>query len=53
MTALTSTSADRNIDHGDNSRSATVVDFSGLLSAGIVVASDAGGEGAVVEGARA
>jgi hypothetical protein len=33
-------SADRNIDHGDNSRSATVVDFSDrLLSVGVAVAS--------------
>jgi hypothetical protein len=31
---LTRISADRNIDHGDNSRNATDVDFSGLLLSG-------------------
>jgi hypothetical protein len=47
MTALTRISADRNIDHGDNSRSATVVDFSDRLpsadvtAAGVAVASTA------------
>ena len=30
ITALTMMSADMNIDHGDNSRSATVVDFNGV-----------------------
>ncbi len=41
ITAFTRISADRNIDHGDNSRSATVVDFSGrpAPSAGVAVAS--------------
>jgi hypothetical protein len=43
ITALTRMSADRNIDHGDNSRSATVVDFCDrLLSVGVVAASAAG-----------
>src|SRR6266852_1646865 len=47
MTALTKISADTNIDQGDNSRSATVVDFSDLLpSAGVAVASEAAGVGA-------
>src|ERR1700694_907625 len=47
MTALTRMSADRNIDQGDNSRSAAAVDFSGLLppSAGVAVASEAAGAG--------
>src|SRR5256885_3047245 len=46
MTALTKISADTNIDQGDNSRSATVVDFSDLLpSAGGGGASEAGGGG--------
>jgi hypothetical protein len=48
-----------NIDHGDSSRSATVVDFNGLLplSAGVAVASDAkdgataaGADGATADG---
>ena len=40
MTALTRMSADRNIDHGDNSRSASVVDFSDRpLSVGVAAAS--------------
>src|ERR1700730_7050593 len=52
ITALTRTSADRKIDHGDNSRSATLVDFSGLLSAAAVVASGAEVDAAAVEGAR-
>ena len=46
ITALTRTSAARNIDHGDNSRRATAVDFSDLppLSAGAAAGSvDAGG----------
>src|SRR6202140_2732823 len=44
MTALTKISADTNIDQGDNSRSATVVDFSDLLpSAEVAVASEAAG----------
>src|SRR5260370_26204692 len=45
MTALTSTSADLNIDHGDNSRSSAVAAFSSLLSrsADVAVASEAGG----------
>jgi hypothetical protein len=40
-------SADRNIDQGDNSWSATTVDFNDLppLSAGIAVASGAAGAG--------
>jgi hypothetical protein len=48
ITALTSTSAAKNIDHGDSSRSATVVDLSDLtpLSEGAAVGSvDAGGAG--------
>ena len=49
MTALTITSADMNIDHGDNSRSARVVDFSGVrFSAGVAVAAGAAGAAAVV-----
>src|SRR5438445_6815643 len=53
ITALTRTSADKNIDHGDNSRSAAVVDFNDLLplSAGLAAASDAEVEGATVGGA--
>ena len=53
ITALTSTSADRNIDHGDSSRSAAVVDFSDLLplSAGFAAASDPGVDGAAAKGA--
>src|SRR6266850_8323232 len=52
ITALTSTSADRNIDQGDSSRSATVVDFSDLLpSAGAADASDATGAAAAGAGA--
>src|SRR3984893_13973409 len=43
MTALTRISADRNIDQGDNSRSAVVVDFSGLAPS--AVASEAAGVG--------
>src|SRR5882757_260798 len=43
MTALTRTSADRNIDQGDSSRSATAVDFSDLASDGVAVASEACG----------
>src|SRR5258708_11081469 len=45
MTALTSTSADLNIDHGDNSRSSAVAAFSSLLSrsADVAVGSEAGG----------
>ena len=47
ITALTRISADRNIDHGDNSRSATVVDFGGrLLSAGVAVAASLAAAGA-------
>ena len=47
ITALTRISADRNIDHGDNSRSVTAVDFSDLaLSAGVALASIAAGAGA-------
>ena len=42
ITALTRMSADRNIDHGDNSRSAVAVDFSDLLlSVGVAAASAA------------
>src|ERR1700681_2665398 len=52
ITALTSTSADRNIDQGDSSRSTTAVDFSNLPpSAGAAVASDA--TGAAADGAAA
>jgi hypothetical protein len=56
ITALTSTSADRNIDHGDNSRSAAVVDFSDLLplsaglAAGLAAASDVEVDGAAANG---
>src|SRR5258705_1285401 len=46
MTALTRISADTNIDQGDNSRNATVVDFSDLLPSGVTVASEAAGAGA-------
>jgi hypothetical protein len=57
MTALTKISADTNIDQGDNSRSATVVDFSDLLpSAGVAVASEAAGaeaDGTTADGAGA
>jgi len=44
MTALTNTSADLNIDHGDNSRNSAVADFSSLLSrsAGAAVGSEVG-----------
>src|SRR6266851_4019873 len=44
MTAFTSTSADLNIDHGDNSRSSAAAAFNSLLSrsAGAAVASEAG-----------
>src|SRR5258708_9106060 len=44
MTALTSTSADLNIDHGDNSRSSAAAAFNSLpsRSAGVAVASEAG-----------
>src|ERR1700735_1707007 len=55
ITALTRTSAARNIDHGDNSRSGTVVDFSDLLSGGVVAASSvdaAAGDGAATAGGR-
>ncbi len=54
MTALTRISADTNIDQGDNSRSATVVDFSDLLPSGVTVASEAacvGAEGTAADGA--
>src|SRR5882672_11828090 len=61
MTALTRTSADRNIDQGDSSRSATVVDFSNRLSLELADASGAactaadgaaaGGVGACTAGA--
>src|SRR6267378_5560234 len=57
ITALTRISADRNIDQGDNSRSVTDVDFSGLAaSAGAAVASEAaaaGTDGAASDGAGA
>src|SRR6266436_4474213 len=58
ITAFTMMSADMNIDHGDSSRSATVVDFNDLLplSAGVAVASDAkaaGADGATADGAGA
>src|SRR5271156_2941291 len=54
MTALTMTSADRNIDHGDNSCSAATVDFSGdLPSAGGTDASEAAGAGIAADGAGA
>jgi hypothetical protein len=43
ITALTRISADRNIDHGDNSRSATFVEFSDRLpSAGVASAMASG-----------
>src|SRR5437764_3143076 len=44
MTALTSTSADLNIDHGDNSRSSAAAAFSNLpsRSTGVAAASEAG-----------
>src|SRR5207245_11426424 len=51
ITALTSTSADLNIDHGDNSRSSAAAAFSNLpsRSAGVAVASDgAAGEAVAV-----
>jgi hypothetical protein len=53
MTALTMTSADRNIDQGDNSRGTTMVDFSGLLSpsAGAAVDVEAAGAAVCVGGA--
>ena len=43
ITALTSTSADMNIDHGDNSRSSAAAAFNSLpsRSAGVAGASDA------------
>src|SRR6202048_1225822 len=58
ITALTRTSAERNIDQGDSSRSAGAVDFSDLLppSAGVAVASDAAGaeaDGTTADGAGA
>src|SRR6267142_3377703 len=45
MTALTSTSADLNIDHGDNSRSSAAAAFSSLpsRSAGVAGASELAG----------
>src|SRR6267142_5184186 len=53
ITALTTISADRNIDQGDNSRSATVVDLRNLLpaSADVAVASEPPGVTADGEGA--
>src|SRR2546423_6069744 len=57
ITALTRISADRNIDQGDSSRSATVVDFSDLApSVGVAVASAAAGvglDGTTADGAGA
>src|SRR6266852_4236387 len=55
MTALTRISADRNIDQGDSSRSATAVDFSGLLppSPGVAVASEVAGADGIADGAGA
>src|ERR1700730_2436604 len=56
ITALTRISADRNIDHGDNSRSATAVDFSGLLppsAAAGVPSALAGADGTTADGAGA
>src|ERR1700716_3269417 len=50
MTALTSTSADRNIDQGDSSRSATAVDFSGRPPS-TEVADMSAATGAVTDGA--
>src|SRR3954454_11164163 len=50
MTALTRTSADRNIDHGDSSRSPAAADFNTLpLTSAEVAASD--GPGIAVDGA--
>src|SRR5258705_8026385 len=47
ITALTMMSADMNIDHGDNSRRATVVDFNGVgLSPAIAIALGAAGDNA-------
>ena len=51
MTALTSTSADLNIDHGDNSRMTMDVDFGEALSAGAAAA--LGATGAAADGAGA
>src|SRR3954452_22200154 len=49
MTALTRTSADRNIDHGDSSRSPAAADFNTLpLMSAEVAASD--GPGIVADG---
>src|SRR5260370_36875543 len=58
MTALTRTSADRNIDQGDSSRSATAVGFSDRLSLELADASEAAcapadGAGAASAGACA
>src|SRR5919204_27153 len=52
MTALTMTSAERNIDQGDSSRSATVVDFSCLPSpsTGAAVEVETAGAGVCVGG---
>jgi hypothetical protein len=46
-------SADRNIDQGDSSRSATVVDLSALLSPGIAFASAGADDGTLADGAGA
>ena len=43
ITALTRTSADRNIDHGDNSRSAGAIDFSDLARSSAEVAAGPAG----------
>jgi hypothetical protein len=52
ITALTRISADRNIDHGDNSRGTDMVDFSGLVpSTAVAPASETAG--AEVDGAAA
>src|SRR5260370_36372434 len=55
IAALTRTSAERNIDHGDSSRSAGAVDFSDLLppSAAVAVASEAAGVEATADGTGA
>src|ERR1700682_3403357 len=56
MTALTRTSADRNIDHGDSSRSATAVGFSDRLSLELADASEgacAAADGVAAAGACA
>src|SRR4051794_29069653 len=46
ITALTRTSADRNIDHGDRSPTAAAVDFNNLLSLELAVSLEAAGAAA-------